>query len=139
VNAAPDNVITLPGAAEQLVNLSPSSSYTGTYIRHDGMHVFKAPKVRVLFRILEHPDIVLPRWYRVTTYKGRVSAPIHSDLVRELTVVLGQRVRHDRVPVGSLANIVVNITVSTVTRSSTPEPLHILNQYSVISSVDGRV
>ncbi len=133
------NIITLPMATttEALVLLKPGV-YTGLYVRHEGRHVFQRLKLEVLFRLMEHPDLVLPRWYHVTHYKGRVSAPKHSDLVRELSAVLGQRVRHDRISVASIANIIVDVEVSTVKRDSRPQPLDPVNQYSVISRVMGR-
>jgi hypothetical protein len=125
--------------APGLVLVKPGDDYTAVYDSHAGLHVFKSPKVKVMFRLLQHPELVLPRWYRVTDYrKGRISAPIHSDIVREISEALNQRVRHDRIPVASLANTTVHVTVSTVMRDSRPQPLAEVNRYSVISQVRGR-
>lgn len=127
-----------PDVAPDLLCLKPGV-YSAIYVAHRGMHVFRGPKLRVDFRLLEHLGLILPRWYHVTGYKGRVSAPVHSDLVRELSVVLGQRVRHDRIPVASFADIPVRVTVSTVQRDQRQHALAELNRYSVISRVDGRL
>jgi hypothetical protein len=140
VSAMPNNVIQLPTAdTDTLILVKPGDDYTAVYVDHAGMHAFKTAKLRVNFRLLEHHDLVLPRWYRVTDYrKGRVSAPIHSDIVREISEALNQRVRHDRIPVASLANIAVHVTVTTVIRDSRPKPLAEVNRYSVISMVGAR-
>jgi hypothetical protein len=127
-----------PEETSELLCLKPGT-YSAIYVAHQGMHVFRSPKLRVDFRLLEHLGLVLPRWYHVTGYKHRVSAPVHSDLVREVSAVLNVRVRHDRIPVASLAEIPVRVTVATVKRDQRQNELAEVNQYSVISRVDGRL
>jgi hypothetical protein len=113
--------------------------YDVVYERHAGVTMFeRATKVRVYFRLLAHPGITLERWYPVQSYKGRISAPAHSDIVRELSVVLNQRVRHDRIPVASLANHVIVAEVKTVTHDRRQRALDPINQYSVISRLKGK-
>lgn len=113
--------------------------YDVVYERHVGVTMFeRAMKVRICFRLLAHPGITLDRWYPVQSYKGRISATTHSDIVRELSVVLNQRVRHDRIPVSSLANHVIVADVKTVTHDRRQRPLDPINQYSVISRLKGK-
>lgn len=122
----------------ELLLLRPGR-YTAVYESHRGLYTFmKVPKLVVMFRLIDHAELVLPRWYRVTGFRGRVSAPAHSDLVREISAVLLQRVRHDRIPISSLANVPVYITAKTVTEDAKQRPLAEVNQYSVIESLDGR-
>ena len=130
------NVISFPTAADTLVLVQPGD-YTAVYVSHVVMHIFRGPKLKVMFRLLEHPDLVLPRWYRVAALKGRVSAPLHSDLVREVSAALNQRVRHDRIPVASLANVPVRVKVRTVTTDREQSAISAVNQYSVISRLEG--
>lgn len=111
-------------------------NYTALYVSHKGMTVFRTPKVCVYFRLLEHPEIVLRRWYRVSDHRdGRVRAPGSSDIVREISAVLGQRVRADRIPVASLAGVMVRIEVKTVTADGKQRALAAVNQYSCIERV----
>jgi hypothetical protein len=136
-DAAASNVIILPTASDQLVLVNPGD-YTAVYVSHAGMHFFKGSKLKVNFRLFEHPDLVLPRWYRVTNYKGgRISAPVHSDLVREVSAALNQRLRHDRIPVGSLAGVLVRVKVKTVTTDREQGSISAVNRYSVISRLEG--
>lgn len=108
--------------------------YQVVYLRHAGAMMFeRACKLCIYFRPLAHPGLTLQRWYRVSSYKGRISAPAHSDIVREISVALNQRVRHDRIPVGALANTVVIAEVRTVLVDSEQSALDAVNQYSVIS------
>lgn len=118
------------------VILQPGA-YTAIYTGHRGMVIFKTPKLEVQFRLLEHPDIVLSRWYRVTAYKGRISAPVQSDLVREIQATLNRRVRHDRIPLDLLKTIPVSVEVKLVTTDKQQEELAPINTYNVIARVKG--
>lgn len=134
------NVIDFPSAASDdglgLIRINPGQ-YHGTYVSHAGAIVFRRPKLRVLFRLFEYPELVLPRWYRVTSYDGaRISAPMHSDLVREVSEVLGLRVRPDRVPVASMAGIQVSLLVRTVAADKDDNALAQVNCYEIISRVE---
>lgn len=138
-----DNVIAFPATedtteSQQAVLLKPGT-YLAVYVRHRGQFVFRQVKLRVDFRLVEHAEIVLPRWYRITGYKQRISAAsAHSDIVREVSAVLGTRVRRDRIPLASLANVVVNVEVDTVKVDQKQELLHETGQYSVITRVKGK-
>jgi hypothetical protein len=116
----------------ELVCITPGE-YDVVYVRHAGITVFRTPKVRIDFRLLAHPGLVLSRWYRVQDYRGgRVRAGRHSDIVRELSAVLGHRLRHDRIPATSLAGKVIRVRVCTVTTDSRQGGLAAMNRYSVI-------
>jgi hypothetical protein len=140
MNATP-NVIKFPSteseAPEELFLVKPGK-YTAVYAEHVGYQIFGTRKLRVSFILLEYPGILLHRWYRVNTFKGRVSARSTSDLARELSAVLGTRVRHDRIPVGSLANTVVRVEVKTVQQDHRQNSLDPVNRYSVIARVGGK-
>lgn len=116
----------------ELVCIAPGE-YDTVYVRHAGVTVFRTAKVRVDFRLLAHPGLLLSRWYRVQDFRaGRIRAGRHSDMVRELSAVLGQRLRHDRIPVGSLVGKVVRAHVCTVTVDSRQRQLAEVNRYSII-------
>lgn len=138
--AAP-NVIAFPGSdsedPEELFLVTPGP-YNAVYERHAGIQIFTVRKLRVWFRLLEHPGIVLERWWRVTSYKGRIAAPAKSDIVREISAALGQKIRPDRIPVGSLANVTLRVMVKTVTTDQRQRKLNPINHYSVIESLEGR-
>lgn len=131
-------VIPSLAAADDLV-LLPDGEYTGFYVRHHVRMIFSRPKLVVMFQLVEHPGLMLPRWYRVQDYRGgRIRAGAHSDIVRELTAVLGQRVRRDRLPITSLARIPCRLLVRTVTQDHRQQKLPELCRYSVVSRVLGR-
>lgn len=114
--------------------------YSAVYVRHKAGVVFRTPKLRVDFRLVEHPDIVLQRWYRIEDFRGgRIRAGRHSDAVREISAVLGRRVRHDRIPVSALADIAVGVVVTTVTKDSSQRAIAAVNRYSVIARLLERV
>jgi hypothetical protein len=122
----------------ELPRLRPGK-YTALYERHQGMNKYKTPKVRVDFRLLEHPGLVLSRWYRVSEYRGgRISAPHHSAIMRETCAVLGTRHRHDRIPIASLRDIQVSVEVGDVVMDGEQHELADVNRYSVIKRVLGR-
>lgn len=112
-------------------------TYTAIYAGHRGLVIFKTAKLEVLFQLLEHPAIVLSRWYRVTTYKGRISAPVQSDLVREIQAALNRRIRHDRMPLELLKNLPLLVEVKTVTTDKAQKELAPVNHYNVIACVKG--
>lgn len=127
------NVIELPAQHDDLVRLCPGE-YSAVYVRHVGMAVFMTPKVRVDFQLLAHPGLIVPRWYRVGDYRaGRVRARPHSDIVRELSAVLGRRIRSDRIPVSALQDIVVRVEIRDVSEDRKQDKLAEVNRYSVIS------
>ena len=136
------NVVAFPTAHqdEEVVGLPliAPGPYTATYVRHEGVQIFKVRKVRVLFRLLEHPGIELERWYLVQSFKGRISAPVRSDIVCEVQAALGRKIRHDQVPLASLKGIVVAVTVKTVVINHRQREHKDVNRYSVIESMDGR-
>lgn len=143
VSAASDNALGSPADGDDdndqaLARVQPGR-YTAIYVRHEGMLVFRQPKLRVTFRLFAHPDLLLPRWYRVIGYRGgRVSARSQSDLVREISAVLGARVRPDRIPVASLANVPVIVLIRTVTNDREQNALAAVNHYEVIQRVEGK-
>jgi hypothetical protein len=100
----------------------------------------KALKVQVDFRLIEHAQIVLPRYFPVTGYVGgRIRAGRHSDIVRELSVVLGRRVRADRIPISDLSGLLLDVLVRDVVTDHRQRPLAPVNRYSVIERLVGRV
>jgi hypothetical protein len=134
VNTA-ENVIPLAVPDEDIVRLAPGE-YSAIYVCHKGMRIFGITKLRVDFRLLAHPGIVLPRWYRVNDYRGgRIQAGKQSDIVREVSRVLGRRVRIDRIAVSDLANMPVKVLVRTVTKNSRQRPIGQVNHYSTIEEL----
>jgi len=114
--------------------------YLAAYIRHvpyRRMFGTAQQKLRYDFKLLESPGITLSRWYRVVQSRGRITASNSSDIVRELSVVLGQRFRRDRIPVEGLTNKIVRVRVETVTKNRNQKNLHSINQYSVIAELLG--
>jgi len=135
---APDNVVTLSTSDELFPHVEPGE-YVAAYVCHAGAVIFHTPKLRVDFRLAAHPDIVLSRWYRVADFRGgRVRASRHSDLTREVSAVLGRRVRPDRITVAALANIYVTVVVRDVVSDRKQNPLAPVNRYSAIDRVIGR-
>lgn len=125
--------------SDELVCL-PDGEYEATYVGHRCVFVFRVWKVRVDFRLLARPGITLARWYRATVSRSRISAiGTSSDLVRELSAVVGKRVRRDRIPVGEFANHAVRVQVKTVTTDRNQRELAKVNKYSVIECVLGCV
>jgi hypothetical protein len=136
--SAAENVIPLAVPDEDIVRLTPGE-YAAVYVRSSGMTVFKSAKVRVDFHLLDHPELILSRWYRVKDYRGgRIKAGRHSDIVRELSAVFGRRVRYDRISVGALENMVVRVEVRDVIEDRKQDKLAEVNRYSVISRLVGR-
>ena len=131
--SAVGDIVALPVSGDDLVRVTPGE-YAASYVRHAGVTVFTSPKVRVDLRLLTHPDLILSRWYRVTDYRGgRIRAGRHSDIVRELSAVLGRRVRHDRISVTALEGVVVNVEVCDVIQDRKQRKLAEVNRYSVVS------
>lgn len=131
MEAAANNVIPLPTMDEQCARVTPGE-YTGVYVRHVGMTIFRVQKLCVYFQLVEHPEIVLPRWYCVKSWRGRVRAGPHSDLVRELSAIQSRRVRADRVTLEWFERVYVTMTVRDVVVDRKQNPLDSVNQYSVI-------
>lgn len=132
------NVVALPGIEDGAILVEPGE-YLARYVRHERVPMFKTSKLRVIFRLEDDRPVLLPSWYRVAAGKGgRIAAPAHSDLVREINAVLGRRVRHDRIPISDLAGILVRLEVRTVTHDQRQRPLATVNQYSVIARLEGR-
>lgn len=133
-----ENVIPFAVPDEDIVRLSPGE-YAAVYVGHTSMIVFRSPKVRVDFHPLDHPELILSRWYRVKDYRGgRLKAGRHSDIVRELSAVLGRRVRCDRITIGALENMVVRVEIRDVIEDRKQDKLAEVNRYSVISRLVGR-
>ena len=123
-------------SADETLRVSPAD-HMALYAGHQGMLLFRTPKVRVDFTLLAHPGIVLSRWYRVSDYRaGRVRAGRHSDIVRELSCVADQRIRSDRIAVTLLERIRVLVRVRDVVRDHRQHELAV--RYSVIERVLGR-
>ena len=112
-------------------------SYTALYAGHRGLEVFRSRKLQVLWQLTEHPDLCLPRYYRVACYKPRIIAPASSDIMREVSAVLGPRIRRDQIPVASLGGIPARVIVETVTVDHHQRELAEVNRYSIIRSVEG--
>lgn len=111
--------------------------YQALYVGYRGIDIFRARKVAAWWKILERPEIVLPRYYRVTTYQPRVSAPAGSAIARDVAVALGRRVRCDRIPMTDLAGIPVRVQVRSVTRDREQRQLAEVCTYSVIDRIVG--
>jgi hypothetical protein len=132
-----------PDAADQLVRVSPGV-YTVVYERHQGFRIFGRPhtpthKVRIDFRLTEHPELIVPRWYRVKSFRPWISAGPSSDIVRELCVVLSRRVKRlDRIPVSLLQGILATAIVKDVVTDHRQHELAAINRYSVIERLVGR-
>lgn len=136
--SAAENVVEFPTLNDDLVRVKPGD-YLATYVRHAGLVVFRTAKMRVDFRLLAHPDLILSRWYRVQNGRGgRVRAGRHSDIVRELSAVLNRRVRHDRIPLESLKDVIVNVEVRDVVKDRKQDTLAEVNRYSAISRLKER-
>lgn len=138
--ASDANVVELPIPGDDLVRVDPGE-YLAVYARHVYMTVFRtAKKVRMDFKLVAHPDLVLPRWYPVRDYRGgRIHAGRHSDIVREISAVLGRRVRYDRIPVCNLENLILRVLVCDVVTDRKQDRLAEVNRYSVISRLLERV
>jgi hypothetical protein len=134
------NVVPIRELADEDLRLVTPGEYQATYVRHVGTVVFGCPKVRVDLRLIVHPDIVLSRWYRVSDYRGnRVKASRHSDIVREVSAVLGRRERCDRIPVTALQGLLVQVLVSTVAKDHRQKRIAEVNRYSSIERIIKRV
>jgi hypothetical protein len=107
------------------------------YVRHETVWMFKARKLRVDFRILEYPEVVISRWYNLLPVKSRVACAKQAALVREVSDGLGRRVRHDRVPVADLEGYELRVLVQDVEADSAQQPLSELNRYSVVKRIIG--
>lgn len=98
-------------------------------------------KLKLLFRIIdqgEHHGVVLGRNYNVYKTKTGFRAGRRSCLVREFQQVTNKRIpRLDRIPLSDLQETVIVASVRTVTKDATGEPLHEINQYSVVSELKG--
>jgi hypothetical protein len=137
LSATPDNVIPLAALTHSDDQpLVAPGTYAAIYVGHYCAVVFKnaATKVCLRMRLVEHADVVLERWYRVSDYAGgRIKANRSSDIVRELRDVLGRAVRHDRIPITALRGIYVFVDVRTVTVDRDQREITENNRYSVIS------
>jgi hypothetical protein len=128
------NIISLRALADDDLPIVAPGNYLATYVRHHGTVVFASAKVRIDMRLVEHPEIMLSRWYRVSDYRGgRVRSGRHSDIVRELSAVLARRVRADRLPIDLLKNIFVRVAVRTVSTDHKQQLLDVVNRYSSIA------
>jgi hypothetical protein len=143
IAAAMTNVIkldTFRSEGDPELFLVKPGEYLAAYIRHvpfRRMFGTAQQKLRFDFRLLESPGITLSRWYRVEQSRGRISASNSSDIVRELSIVSGQRLRRTRIPVECLINKIVRVKVDTVVRNRNQKNLHTINQYSTISELLG--
>jgi len=132
-----------PEQDAQIIPLHPENhlvkpgEYQALCIGHRGIDIFRARKVVVWWKLLEHPEILLPRYYRVTSYRPRVCAPSGSDIARDVAAALGRRVRRDQIPVSSLTGIYVRVEVRTVTADREQRKLPEVCTYSVIDRVIG--
>jgi hypothetical protein len=133
-----DNVIALHWAPDGDLPHVPAGEYNAVHVRHFGKVVFRVPKVCVLFRLVEHPDIILPRWYCVSQCRGRIRTGPHSDLVRELSAILGRRVRADRIPLELFERIFVTVEVRDVVEDRKQNRVDPVNRYSVIGRIVAR-
>jgi hypothetical protein len=134
------NVVRIRELGDEDLALVAPGEYLATYVRYVGGLVFGCAKVRVEMRLIAHPDIVLSRWYRVTDYRGnRVKASKHSDIVRELSAVLGRRVRCDRIPINDLQGILTRVFIGTVAKDHRQVRLADVNRYSSIAKLIERV
>jgi hypothetical protein len=125
-------------ADSDLVHIA-DGQYPAIYKCHVGVIFFTVPKLAVYFRLIEHPGLVLSRWYHVIAYRGRVQAGRSSDIVREISAVLGRRVPRHRIPVASLAGLIVKVEVKTVTKDRRQRALAPVNQYSCIERLLERI
>jgi hypothetical protein len=140
IGLSASNVIPIREADDEELPLVTPGEYLATYVRHAGVVAFGSAKLRLDMRLIAHPDIVLSRWYQVSDYRGgRVKASRHRDIVREVSAVLGRRVRWDRIPVNALQGMLVRVLVSTVTHDHRQERLAEINCYSRIKKLIDRV
>ena len=136
MSALPNNV-RFPSAASEFIHVS-SGPYLAVYRGHEAVTVFRVRKLRVFLQLMEHPEVLLCRWYRITNQMGRISARPSSDLVRELQAVVGHRVRCDRIPVSEFGSSpFLRVEVRDVTSNARQRPLSGPNIYSVVDQILG--
>lgn len=103
-------------------------------------NAFNESKLRLDLQLLDHLDILLPRWYRIGGHhRSRISASPQSDLVREVQLVTGKRIRCDRIPVGEFLKAGVLLAdIETVKQDSRQQQLAEVNRYSVVRRIIGK-
>jgi hypothetical protein len=141
VNAARRARINAAEPQQDTWRIEPGA-YQAVYEGHRPFKIFngKALKLQVDFRLIEHAQIVLPRFFPIRNHaSGRISAGRHSDLVRELSAVLGRRVRADRIPISDLSGLLLDVLVRDVVTDHRQRPLAPVNRYSIIAQLVGRV
>jgi hypothetical protein len=138
VTASTSNVVSLHLAEDlELARVTPGK-YSACYVGHRALTVFRTAKLRIDFQLLEHPGITLPRWYRIQDYTGgRIRCGRHGDAVRELSAVIGRRLRHDRLQVSVLQDLLLHVLVRDVARDGAQSPLADVNKYSIIERLLG--
>jgi hypothetical protein len=121
--------------------LLKAGEYGALYVAQSGLlHLSHGENCASIFRLMEHPDLILRRWYRVIDFRaGRIRGQQHSDIVREVSAALGVRIRHDRIPISLLQDVPVRIEIATVTRDRSQKDLATINQYSTIQRIIGRM
>lgn len=144
--SAPDNVIAFPSEAvsqsDNLVRVEPGL-YVVTYVRHVRAMLFgkakkSIPKVRIDFRLAAHPDLIVPRWYRVHSHeRGRIMAGTRSDIVRELQAALGKRIRTDliQLSITELKGKYITVVIRDTKTDARQRKLAAINYYSVIDEL----
>lgn len=164
MNALPDNVIPLTGPTsprgggqlhvdrgdiddgghqhgldDDVLHHVEPGRYEVTYVRHTVVPIYEQRKLRIDFQLLAHPNLVIPRWYRVPHAGRRISAGRSSHLMRDMQAALIRRFRPDRIPISELKGILLLAAVRDVVIDNRQRPLVTINVYSVIDQILGRV
>jgi len=137
-----DNIIALPVLEvdeEFEISKLPEGHYSLAYASHRIIRIFQRDALRIDFKPYERPGAMLHAWYRIAGHAGgRIQASRSSRLVRDLSAVLGHRVRPDRVPVTALRGIAVVGRVALVQIDHRQQQLAKINQYCVVAELLSR-
>ena len=125
--------------------LIPAGDYQAKYLRHETALVFgKTSKVYVHFEIVDpgqHNGTKLYRAFRVTALigkprrNGRFKLKRRSDLFLTLCRLFDGKHRPDQVSLTRLRNLVLKISVRTVTKDYNQRPLPEMLHYSVVDEI----
>lgn len=125
--------------------LLPPGKYQAAFDDWETVVLFggRAQKLVLWFTVLD-PGYMgqrVPRYYNVTGIvgkprkRGRFKVGRKSDFLRDYCELHDAPTRHDRVSVSKFADKAYEITVRTVTKSSSQRDIHKAMQYSVIEEI----
>ena len=137
------------GDKNEFLHLVPDGKYNVVYVGHQTHRFFNgAPKVVFWFRIVdmgEHFGKLVPRYYNVKRFKGKKGRNggfvpgRSSDFIRDYYRVVSAPVaRLDRLPLGRLKNIIIQVTTRTVKNDGDQQALPDVLMYSVVDIVVGK-